>query len=359
MEIENILQVVKPYFYGIGAIAGGYLLGIIIHYISWKLYTRFSKHSETKFFKLLNQKLYRPTRYLFISIIIFFAVKQEYHNTPSLFADISLNIISITLLLSIIVAAIKLVGVIEEAILYHYQVDVKDNLRARQVHTQVKILKRITIVFIVILSIGGFALSFETFRKLGTGILASAGIIGLVVGFAAQKILSNLLAGIQIAITQPIRLDDVVIVENEWGRIEEITLTYVVVRIWDLRRLVLPISYFIEKPFQNWTRVSADILGTVYLYLDYSVPVEEIRKELTSILENSDKWNKKVNSVQITNTTEKTIEVRALMSAGDASLAWDLRCDVREQLVSFIKKQYPRALPHSRVLLEKETQADN
>ncbi|KAA3637514.1 MAG: mechanosensitive ion channel family protein [Calditrichaeota bacterium] len=287
MNIEIIVNTVKPYLWGIGAIVGGYVIGLIIHAVTWRLYTKFSKHSETNFFKLLNQKWYKPTRYLLVSIIIYVALKQVYDNTPALFADISLYMISFCLLVSVIVSAIKLIYVIEETILHHYEVDVKDNLRARQVHTQVKILRRIAIVFIIILAVGGFALSFETFRKLGTGILASAGIIGLVIGFAAQKILGNLLAGIQIAITQPIRLDDVVIVENEWGRIEEITLTYVVVRIWDLRRLVLPISYFIEKPFQNWTRISADILGTVYLYLDYTVSVDKIRQKLKDILQNS------------------------------------------------------------------------
>jgi small-conductance mechanosensitive channel len=160
------------------------------------------------------------------------------------------------------------------------------------------------------------------------------------------------LAGIQIAITQPIRLDDVVIVENEWGRIEEITLTYVVVRIWDLRRLILPISYFIEKPFQNWTRVSADILGTVFIYVDYTVPVDAFREELTRILQNSPNWDKKVNIVQVTDASEKTVEVRALMSAADASMAWNLRCEVRERLIAFLKKSYPQALPRARVELD-------
>jgi small-conductance mechanosensitive channel len=354
MDIEVILESIKPYLWGIGAILGGYVVGLIAHAVTWKLYRRFSKYSETNFFKLLNKKWYKPTRYLLITVIMFFALKQVYNNTPALFADISLDTMAVCLLISVIIAAIKLVYVIEETILHHYKVDVKDNLRARQVHTQVRILRRIAIVIIIILAVGGFALSFETFRKLGTGILTSAGIIGLVIGFAAQKILGNLLAGIQIAITQPIRLDDVVIVENEWGRIEEVTLTYVVVRIWDLRRLVLPISYFIEKPFQNWTRVSADILGTVYLYLDYTIPVENIRQKLTEILQKSNNWDKKVNSVQITNTTDKTIEVRALMSAGDASLAWDLRCEVREKLIDFIKENYAKSLPQNRVQLEQD-----
>jgi small-conductance mechanosensitive channel len=201
-------------------------------------------------------------------------------------------------------------------------------------------------------------MTFEKVRQLGTTILASAGVIGIVVGMAAQKTIGAFIAGIQIAITQPIRLDDVVIVENEWGRIEEITLTYVVVRIWDLRRLVLPITYFIEKPFQNWTRITADLLGTVFLYLDYNVPVDKIREELKKILEESELWDKKVCVVQVTNTTESCIEVRALMSASDASTAWSLRCHVREKLIDFVRDNYPNALPRTRAELERKPPKD-
>jgi small-conductance mechanosensitive channel len=272
--------------------------------------------------------------------------------SDSVFGVVS-GILTALLTATLVFALIKLIYVAEEVILHRFQVDVRDNLRARQIHTQVRILRRLSIALIVFLGLGVVFFSFERFRELGTGILASAGIAGLVIGLAAQRTLSNLLAGIQIAITQPIRLDDVVIVENEWGRIEEITLTYVVVRIWDLRRLILPISYFIEKPFQNWTRVSADILGTVFIYVDYTVPVDAIREELTRILQNSPNWDKKVNIVQVTNASEKTVEVRALMSAADASMAWDLRCEVRECLIAFLKKSYPQALPRARVELDR------
>jgi hypothetical protein len=181
--------------------------------------------------------------------------------------------------------------------------------------------------------------------------LASAGIVGLVIGFATQKTVSTVLAGLQIAITQPIRVDDVVIVENEWGRIEEITLTYVVVRLWDLRRLVVPITYFIEKPFQNWTRVSADLMGTVSIYSDYTLPVQSLREELHSILRASNLWDGRVWGLQVTGATERALELRALMSASDASSAWDLRCDVREKLVAFIQNKYPESLPRLRAEL--------
>ena len=194
-------------------------------------------------------------------------------------------------------------------------------------------------------------MTFERVRQLGTTILASAGVVGIVVGMAAQRTIATFIAGLQIAITQPIRVDDVVIVENEWGRIEEITLTYVVVRIWDLRRLIVPITYFIESPFQNWTRTSADILGTVFIYTDYTVPVNAIREQLQKILNESEHWDKKVCVLQVTNASDRTMELRALMSAADASAAWTLRCEVREKLLAFIKKEYPQALPRLRTEL--------
>jgi small-conductance mechanosensitive channel len=183
---------------------------------------------------------------------------------------------------------------------------------------------------------------------LGTSLLTSAGVAGIIIGFAAQRSLATLFAGLQIAFTQPIRIDDVVIVENEWGRIEEITLTFVVVRIWDLRRLVLPITYFTEKPFQNWTRITSDILGSVFVYVDYTASVQKIRDKFFEILDQSDLWDGKVRVVQVTNTTERTMEIRALMSSQDASTAWSLRCEVREKLIDFIQQNYPDALPKVR-----------
>ncbi|MGB3862605.1 MAG: mechanosensitive ion channel domain-containing protein [Candidatus Aminicenantaceae bacterium] len=264
----------------------------------------------------------------------------------------SLFIISVSWLI------IALTAVGEDVILSRYDVNVKDNLQARKIYTQTQTIRKILAVVIIIVAVALVLMGFERFRVLGTGIIASAGLASLVIGFAAQKIFGNFLAGIQIAFTQPIRVDDVVIVENEWGRIEEITLTYVVVRIWDLRRLVLPIGYFIEKPFQNWTRVSADLLGTVFIYADYTIPVNEIREELHRILKSSDKWDSKVWGLQVTNATERTMELRALMSAVDSSTAWGLRCEVREKIIEFVQKNYPETLPKTRAELKK-TEVDN
>ena len=181
--------------------------------------------------------------------------------------------------------------------------------------------------------------------------------IGLVAGIAAKPVFGNLIAGLQIALAQPIRIDDVVIVEGEWGRIEEITLTYVVVRIWDLRRLIVPITYFIETPFQNWTRTSSDILGAVFLQVDYDVPVDALRAELTRILEASPLWDRKVNVMQVTDAKERTLELRALASASDAGRAFDLRCDMREKLVAFVRTNYPSSLPRVRAVFESKQAA--
>jgi len=250
--------------------------------------------------------------------------------------------------------AIKIVYIVRDELLNRYDINTRDNVHARSMHTQMRVIANIIGVVIVLLTVSFVLMSFAEVRHIGVSILASAGIVGIVIGFAAQKTLGNLIAGIQIAIAQPIRLDDVVIIEDEWGWIEEITLTFVVVRIWDLRRLVVPISYFLEKPFQNWTRTSADLLGTVFIYTDYAVPVKEIRNELTRILQNCPKWDKKVNVLQVTNATDKTVELRALMSAEDSPTMWDLRCEVREKLLEFLQKRFPECLPRLRIEMNKE-----
>lgn len=239
----------------------------------------------------------------------------------------------------------------EAYIVDQYDVGEEDNLKARSVLTQVRALKNIAHFMIGLLTVGAALLTFESVRSLGAGLLASTGVLGVVLGFAAQKSIATIVSGIHIAIAQPVRVDDVVIVEGEWGRIEEITLTYVVVRIWDLRRLIVPVNYFLEKPFQNWTRVSSDILGAVPLHVDYSVPLTELRAEFQRIIEASPHWDGKVSGLQVTDANETTMVVRPLMSAKDASAAWDLRCEVREGLIRFLQANYPESLPRRRAEL--------
>ncbi|GAB1451266.1 hypothetical protein MASR2M47_13220 [Draconibacterium sp.] len=231
----------------------------------------------------------------------------------------------------------------------------EDNLRSRKFQTQFNILERILVFLIIIIAVGLMLMLFEDVRRIGISLFASAGVAGVIIGFAAQRIIGAVIAGMQIAITQPIRLDDVVIIENEWGKIEEITLTYVVVNIWDKRRLIVPTTYFFDKPFQNWTRTTSEILGTVFIYADYNVPFDELRNELTRLLESTSLWDKKVNVLQVTDAKERSVEVRALMSAKDSSIAWDLRVFVREGLISFLQKNYPDSLPKTRIVVEKDS----
>jgi small-conductance mechanosensitive channel len=232
--------------------------------------------------------------------------------------------------------------------LRQFELDVEDNLQARKHYTQVRILKRTAQIIVIIVAIGAALMSFEEVRQYGVSILASAGAAGIVLGLAAQPVLSNLLAGVQLALTQPIRIDDAVVVEGEWGWIEEITATYVVIRIWDWRRLIVPLRYFIEKPFQNWTRERAAIIGSVLLHVDYTVPVEEIRQKLTDIVKSSQLWDGDVVNLQVTDTSERTITLRALVSARNSPQAWDLRCEVREQLIGYLQQHHPGALPRFR-----------
>lgn len=248
---------------------------------------------------------------------------------------------------------LNLIKLIKQHVLRKYDIDATDNLKARKITTQFNILERIIVFLVIFLAVGIALISFEEIREIGVSIFASAGVAGIIIGFSAQKMIATFLAGIQIAVAQPIKLDDVVIVEGEWGRIEEITLTYVVVKIWDKRRLIVPTTYFIEKPFQNWTKTSADILGTVYLYTDYQVPFEALRSELTRILQNTDLWDGEVNNIQVTDSKAHFVEVRALVSANDSSTAWELRVHVREQLIRFLQENYPQSIAHTRLFVEK------
>ena len=239
----------------------------------------------------------------------------------------------------------------QDLLMRRYDIKAADNLRARQVQTQLTVMRRLAIGFVGLLAIGLILYTFNHTRlwQYGAGLLASAGLASLVLATAAKSTVSNLLAGIQIAFTEPIRLDDVVIVEGQWGRIEEITTAYVVVCIWNLQRLIVPLSYFIDHPFQNWTRTSANLMGTFFLYADYTCPIGPLREELTRVLQSTPLWDGKVNVLQVTEFTPQAMQIRALMSASDSSKLWDLRCLVREKMIDFLQKNYPHCLPKQRV----------
>jgi len=343
---ESFYFILQP----VSLLFGTIILGLIIYFILTMVVKRLLRETKT----ILDDLIFKYCRRPFLALILIVAIYliiPLIQIGPAILSIVN-QLLSILLILSVAFLLVRITHVLEAFVLNQYDLSVQDNLKARAIHTQMKILKRIIYAIVIVLAFAMILMTFSKVRQVGTSILASAGIVGIIVGFAAQRSIATLLAGIQIAITQPIRLDDVVVIENEWGRIEEITLTYVVVRIWDQRRLILPITYFLEKPFQNWTRQSAEILGTVFLYVDYTVPVSIVREELQNILGQTELWDQRVCSLQVTNTTDRIVELRALMSAADSSKAWELRCLVRERLIDFLQKKYPDSLPKVRASIK-------
>jgi len=268
--------------------------------------------------------------------------------------DQTLRLLHIGLTGCFIWLLVRAVAAGEQAILRDHPMEVADNLEARRIQTQTRVLSRVLMGAIILVGVSLILLTFPMVRQIGTALLASAGIIGLVAGIAAKPVFGNLIAGLQIALTQPIRLDDVVIVEGEWGRVEEINSSYVVVRIWDARRMVVPLTWFIEHPFQNWTRRSADLLGTAFLWLDYTAPIPAIRAELERICKGEALWDGQVCVTQVTETSEHTLQVRLLVSARNSGDAFDLRCIVRERMLDFLAREHPQALPRTRAELNQE-----
>ncbi|HYC46542.1 MAG TPA: mechanosensitive ion channel domain-containing protein [Burkholderiales bacterium] len=248
--------------------------------------------------------------------------------------------------------AVRAIAGVGDAIIRLNPADVTDNLHARRIQTQTRVLTRTAMFFVLLVGAAGAFMTFPGMRQIGASLLASAGVAGLVAGIAARPVFGSLIAGLQIALTQPIRIDDVVIIENEWGRIEEITSTYVVVKIWDERRLVVPLQWIIQNPFQNWTRRGSQLLGTVTLWADYRVPLAAVREALDNVCRNAPEWDGRVALLQVVEANEKAIQLRALVSAADASKAWDLRCRVREALIDLLQREYPDALPRLRAELE-------
>ena len=324
------------------------LLGIIIKFIISKTFILLSRWWDSIVIKSTIKHLKRPVAVFIPLLLLNFSLDLMVMSVKVRVPLEKMLEIALTATFSLIL--IRLINVLEDFLFLKYDLNKENNLKERKIRTQLQFIRKFIVSLIIIVTAAIILLSFESMRKIGAGLLTGVGIGGIIIGFAAQKSLGNLLAGFQIAFTQPIRIDDVLIVEGEWGRVEEITLTYVVVSIWDQRRLILPITYFIEKPFQNWTRVSADLLGTVFLYMDYTIPIEPLRQELTRLLTGNPLWDKRVNVVQVTDTNKDgSIEIRFLMSASNSSRAFDLRCNVREAMITFIQNNYPDSLPKTRL----------
>jgi small-conductance mechanosensitive channel len=287
-----------------------------------------------------------PTRLAFVTIAL--ALVLPAVDLPPRVAELfgtALPFCFVVLLGWIALVAVD-VGV--NAYLVRFRLDAEDNFLARKHVTQMRVLNRVISTVVILITAGAALMTIDGVRQVGLSLFASAGVAGIVAGLAARPVLANLIAGVQLAMTQPIRIEDAVIVENEWGWIEEITSTYVVVRLWDLRRMIVPLSYFMEKPFQNWTREGTAIIGSVLLYLDYMAPIDRIRAKAAEIAAASPLWDRKVVNVQVTDVKERVIEVRVLVSAANASAAFDLRCAVREKLIEFLRSEHPESLPRSR-----------
>jgi small-conductance mechanosensitive channel len=310
------------------------------HFALW------AQHSRHPVESLLLPLLARSLRILLPIIAIIFA--RPLLGLPSRYDELLTKGTSILLIVAIALIGFQAARALEGSLLLRFDIHAADNLRARKVHTQVQVIGRVINAVIGLFALASVLMLFSEVRHVGTSLLASAGIVGIIAGVAAQKPLANVLAGFQIALAQPMRVDDVVIVEGEWGRVEEITLTYVVVHIWDDRRLVLPLGYFIEKPFQNWTRTSSQLLGSVFVWVDYTFPVDEGRAALKTIIEGSRLWDRRFWNLQVSDADPKSMQLRVLATTANSSDSWDLRCEIREKLIAFIQERHPRALPKLR-----------
>jgi small-conductance mechanosensitive channel len=310
--------------------------------------TRFIlKDLSEKRYKQIRENLKIPLLYLFLNVALL--IPFYYLNQSNEILAFLNHLLRITIIFLISWFIIRLMHLIRLYLDDTHKIDVSNNLRARKIHTQYRILERVIKVLIIFIAVAAALMTFDSTRQVGISLFASAGVASIIIGFSAQKIIASIIAGIQLAIAQPIRVQDVVIVNGEWGWIEEINLTYVVVKVWDRRRLVVPTTYFIDNIFQNWTRKSSFILGTVFLYTDYTISVDAVREELDRLLEDNKLWDGKVKVVQVTDASEKSMELRILVSADDSPTAWELRVFLREKLIKFIQENYPESLPRTRV----------
>jgi small-conductance mechanosensitive channel len=327
-------------------LAGAVGLALVVHFVLFFVIERIIQRKDASTETIVTKRAKKSARIIFPLLALVLTIPLV--PLPATLKGILQHALGLGVIASIGWGIIILTELAGHLVFARYSMDSPDNLSARRIRTQTHVLQRIVTLTVGIVTAAVMLMTIPAVRHVGVSLLASAGLAGLIVGMAARSTLSNLIAGIQVALTQPIRIEDSIVLEGEWGWIEEINTTYIVVRLWDLRRLIVPLSYFIEKPFQNWTRTRADILGSVMIYADYTVPVAELREELHRILETTDLWDKKTWALQVTDATERTIQIRALMSARSGPVAFDLRCLVRERLVQFLRDKYPLSLPRQR-----------
>lgn len=350
MDLETLFDYSYPWLTMALVGSGAVILALVAHGLIFAVLRRVSRSSTIA--STIVEFTAAPSRLVVPLLALQFVMAAA----P---ADLYLRVAASQILAVLLIAAItwavmRIVGAVGEAVVRLHPAGVSDNLHARRIQTQTRVLTRTVKFFVFVIGAAAALMTFPDLRQVGASLLASAGVVGVVAGIAARPVFGNLIAGLQIALAQPIRLDDVVIIENEWGRIEEITATYVVVKIWDERRLVVPLQWVIQNPFQNWTRTGSQLLGTVFLWVDYRVRLASLRSELERVCKAAPEWDGRVAMVQVTDTNERAMQVRALVSAADASKAWDLRCRVREALIDFLQCEHPEALPRMRAEVSRQ-----
>ena len=348
LQVPDALAWVPLWAIGLGLLAAALLVALALHELLVRGVSR-ALRGRSEFTRSLVLRTRAPGRFSLVVLALASATRiAPFSAYQAKVMQHALLVGFIVLLGWVLLTALDIASALHSR---RYRIDVADNLLARKHLTQTRILRQAAASLVILLTAGFALMTIPGVRQLGVSLLAAGGAAGIILGLALQPLLSNIMAGIQIAITQPIRIDDAVIVEGEWGNVEEITSTYVVIRIWDLRRLIVPLKYFLEKPFQNWTRESADLLGVVMLYVDYQVPVDAIRAKLKEVLDASRHWDRKVSVVQVTELKERTVEIRILASAASAPVAFDLRCEIRETLLTWLREEHPESLPVDRLEL--------
>lgn len=325
-------------------IAVAALVGYVVHGVTHRIVQRFARRYVV--FDRIMRFTKRPAQALIILLFVHLSLADA--TRPAAILGLLRQALSILIILLVTAFIIRLIAALVDVVAYRHPIEGPDNLRARSVQTKVQVLARTAMFIVGVLGVGSVLMTFPNVRQIGASLLASAGLAGIIAGLAARPVLGNLIAGLQIALTQPLRIDDVLIVENEWGRVEEITETYVVIRVWDERRLIVPLEYFIQTPFQNWTRNSSQLLGSVFLWVDFGTPIEPLRVKAKAIVESAPEWDGRVCNLQVTDVSERTMQLRILVSASDAGKTFDLRCKVREQMIAFLQQEYPDKLPQVR-----------
>jgi len=347
--LASVLDLAPPWALDVAALVLAIAIALFAHYVVTRLLDRLVA-TRREFLSLLLKRTAGPTR--LAAVIFAVSVVTQWAPFGPGVTEAITHILVIAFIVLVGWTAMIAVAIAADLYLARFTLDAEDNLLARKHVTQVRILQRAVDTLTIIITAAAALMTFEPVRQYGISLFASAGIAGIVVGLAARPVLSNFIAGIQIAMTQPIRIEDAVIVENEFGRVEEIAAAYVVIRLWDRRRMIVPLSYFIEKPFQNWSRQSTDLIGGITVYVDYAAPVQRIRDKLTEIVAQSPLWDRQLVSLQVVDVKETSMQLRALVSAKNADALGNLQAEVREKLVGFLYQEHPEALPRGRAELD-------